>query len=161
MIHYYKTCPLSTMHFYLNWNEWIRPYQNHCAFTEYTKPWLLMNHFHHRSTTISPHYATYKVFWWHGYLKPLGHDYWWTISTIISLHYGASSGFLVVWIFPIGIIYWFRYFKNFLCEVFKPCGFECTIGPCEKLLCNYLKLLAYWNYWFSGLTWWNCWPFKL
>jgi len=39
--------------------------------------------------------------------------------------------------------------------VFKPCGFECTIGPCEKLSCNCLKLLVCWNYWFSGLVWWN------
>ncbi len=57
-IHYYRSCPLSIMHFHQNWNEWIGPHQNHHTFIEYIEPWLLMNHFHHRSTTIPPHYAT-------------------------------------------------------------------------------------------------------
>jgi hypothetical protein len=56
-MHYYKTYPLSTTHIHLNWNEWIGPHKNHYTFITYTKSWLLVNHFHRKSTTIPLHYA--------------------------------------------------------------------------------------------------------
>jgi len=49
---YYRTYPLSTMHFHLIWNEWIGIQHNHYTFTEYIKWWLLVDHFHHKPTTI-------------------------------------------------------------------------------------------------------------
>jgi hypothetical protein len=49
------------MHFHLIWNEWIGPQQNHYTFIKYIKLWLLVDHFHHRPTTIPPHHEAQLI----------------------------------------------------------------------------------------------------